>query len=90
MIPLVATVRLHVRQSDGGGIRLWLPVPLVILWLLLLPIAVVLLPLFVIACLAVRLRPLRTLSVLWAVLSALAGTEFELEHHEASIQVHLT
>ncbi len=89
MIPLVATVRVRVRHEDGGGFRLWLPVPLVILWLLLLPIAVVLLPVFVIACLAARLRPLRTLSALWSVLSALGGTDVALEHREASFHIHL-
>ncbi len=90
MIPLVASVHIQVRRGEQRRLRLWLPVPIVIVWLLLLPIAVVLLPVFVVACLAVRLRPLRTLSVIWGVLSALAGTEFALQHGESAIHVHLT
>ncbi|HEY7200209.1 MAG TPA: hypothetical protein VIC57_08370 [Candidatus Dormibacteraeota bacterium] len=90
MIPVVATVRLRVRRQHGGVLRLWLPLPIVIVWLLLLPFVIVLLPVFVIACLAVGLRPLRTLAAFWAVLSAMTGFEFLLEHREASIQVHLT
>ena len=90
MIPLVATVNVQVRRGERQRLRLWLPVPIVIVWLLLLPVAIVLLPVFVAACLAVRLRPLRTLSVLWGVLSALGGTEIALQHGESAIHVHLT
>src|SRR5947209_8382479 len=60
-----------------------------VMWLLLLPFAVVLLPVFVIACLAARLPPVRTLSALWGVASALGGTRFGLDHKEASIRIHL-
>ena len=89
MIPLMATVRIRVWRHEGSRLRLWLPVPLVILWLLLLPVVIVLLPVFVIACLAVGLRPLRTLSVLWGVLGALRGTDIAVERAETSVHVHL-
>lgn len=89
MIPVVAIVRFRVRRRSGSTFWLWLPLPLVVIWLLLLPFAIVLLPVFVIACLSVRLRPLRTLAVLWAVMSALTGTEIALDHREACFQFRL-
>jgi hypothetical protein len=89
VIPLVATFRLQLTRPDREPFQLWLPVPLVIVWLLLLPFAIVLLPLFVIACLAVRMRPLRTLAVLWGVFSALNDLDVALVHRDASIHIRL-
>ena len=53
MIPLVAIVQVH--PSHGRRIRLWLPLFLV--WLLLVVLGLVLSPLILIACLIARLNP---------------------------------
>lgn len=87
MIPLVATMR--VAPAGRPGTWFFVPLPLFVLWLLLLPVAVVALPIYVIACLAVQIRPFRALSVLWQLLSALRATDVEVAHHGTSIHIHI-
>ena len=81
MIPLLLSVGF--RSRSGRWIRV--PVPLLLVWLLLLPLAILLLPFFVIACLATQVRPLRTLSVGWQIASALSQTRIEVEQSRTSI-----
>jgi len=83
MIPLLLFVAVRRR----GGRRFLVPLPLFLLWLLLLPVAILLLPFFLIACLATQVRPLRTLSVGWQIASALPRTRIELEQKGFSIAV---
>lgn len=89
MIPLFATLRLRRRRAGGGlgrGLRLWLPLFLV--WLLLAPLVLVLLPIAILACLALRVAPLRAGAALWGCLAALRGTRVEIE--TARNAIHLT
>ncbi len=76
MIPLVAVV--NVRGKESRRLRLW--IPLILVWLLLVPLALLLSPVIFIECLACRVNPFRALSVLWQVLTALSHTEFELDY----------
>ena len=85
MIPLVATVR---RETETGT-RLWIPLPLFLLWVLLLPFAVLLLPVLFVACLASRVNPFRALWRLWQVLAALRTIRVEVALHRSSIRVQL-
>ncbi len=85
MIPVLAIVGL--RRAGGRSFRLW--VPLALVWLLLLPFAVVLLPVFVVACLATAVNPLRALWIGWQVLGALGGTRVEVGDCESSFLVHI-
>ena len=84
MIPLAAVVA--VRSSDR---RLWIPVPLVLVWLLALPFLVLALPIFFIACLASRVNPFRALWILWQLLCALSTTRVSVESRATSILVHI-
>lgn len=68
MIPFGATVR--VRRF-----RIW--IPLLLGWLLLLPIALLLMPVFFIACRIERIDSLRMLAAGWQLLHGLRGTHIE-------------
>jgi hypothetical protein len=83
MIPLVAVVSLRGRESRT--LRLW--VPLIVLWLLLVPFVMLLSPLIFLGCLACRINPFRAFSVGWQILRALNDTEFDVEHRSAGISI---
>jgi hypothetical protein len=74
MIPLVATVTVGRRSTY------W--ITLAFLWILLSPLLLLLLPLAI-----VRVSPFRTISVLWQILTAAKGSDFEVEVRGRSIQV---
>jgi uncharacterized membrane protein len=85
MIPFVAVVSLRNQQSRT--FRLW--IPLVLIWLLLVPLAVLLSPFIFIACLVCRVNPFRGIAVVWQVLNALTDTELEVEHRAAGMSFHI-
>lgn len=74
MIPLFADVEIRTRRRSR---RFWLPLFLV--WLLLLPLVLILLPFAAIACLLVRINPIRAFGAMVAVLAATSGTQVEVE-----------
>ena len=85
MIPFVAVVSLRNQQSRT--FRLW--IPLVLIWLLLVPLAVLLSPFIFIACLVCRVNPFRGLAVVWQVLNALTDTKLQVEHRAAGMSFHI-
>jgi uncharacterized membrane protein len=85
MIPFVAVVSLRNQQSRT--FRFW--VPLVLVWLLLLPLAIVLSPFIFLACLICRVNPLRGIAVLWQILNALTDTKLDVEHGAAGLSFHI-
>jgi hypothetical protein len=85
MIPLVAIVR--IEPPHGRRIRLWLPLFLV--WLLLVVLGLVLSPLILIACLIARMNPFTAIWRLVGVFVAMAGTDIEVESPEATIVVRV-
>jgi uncharacterized membrane protein len=85
MIPFVAVVSLRNQQSHT--FRLW--VPLFLVWLLLLPLAVVLSPFVFLACLVCRVNPFRGVAVMWQILNALTDTQLEVEHRSAGMSFHI-
>lgn len=87
MIPLVAAVA--VRPNRASRRRIWIPLPLFLLWLLLLPLTPVLVPLFFIACRANRISGPRALGVIWQLLSGLGRTRIEVDHPDASIHIRV-
>ena len=88
MIPLAAVVAVRPRRSPSN-FRLWIPVPLVLVWLLALPFLVLALPIFFIACVTSHVNPFRALWILWQLLCALSTTRVSVEHRAASILVHI-
>ena len=85
MIPFVAVVSL--RDQESRTIRLW--IPLILIWLLLLPLAVLLSPFIFIACLFCRVNPFRGVALMWQVLNALTDTSVELEQRSAGMSFHI-
>ena len=85
MIPFVAVVSLRNQQSRT--FRLW--IPLFLIWLLLLPLAILLSPFIFIACLVCRVNPWRGVALLWQILTALADTNVEVEHRSAGMSFHI-
>ena len=85
MIPIFAQV--EVRPENHRPIRLWLPLFLV--WLLLIVLGVLLSPLIVIACLIVRMNPFTTVWALIRVFGALAGTHIEVQAPDAVVLVRV-
>ena len=72
MIPLMAYIRVTSARS-----RRSFGFPLLLLWLVLLPLLILALPLILVGCLAVRVNPLHVLSGIWLMLAGLKGTELE-------------
>ena len=85
MIPFIAT--LAVQKEHGRSFRLW--IPLGIIWLLLLPMILLLLPFFCIACLIIRVHPFDALSIFSQILAALKGLDLEVECPRTSIELRL-
>ena len=85
MIPFVAVVSL--RNNDSRTFRFW--IPLFLIWLLLLPLAVLLSPFIFIACLVCRVNPFRGVAVMWQILTALGDTDVEVEHRTAGMSFHI-
>jgi uncharacterized membrane protein len=85
VIPLVAVVSL--RNQKSRTFRLW--IPLFLVWLLLLPLAVLLSPFVFIACLACRVNPFRGVAVTWQILNALADTNVQVEQRSAGFSFHV-
>ena len=83
MIPLLAALRI------GRHDRLWIPIPLFLLWLLLLPLCVLALPFFVWACRAQQVPAGRTLAAGWALLRGLRGARVELTQSEVAFALRL-
>lgn len=85
MIPFMATV--SVEKKPHGGYHFW--VPLGLLWLLLLPIALLLLPVFFVGCLVFRVNPFDALWVCWDIATTLKGTDIEVGecNHSVSIRI---
>lgn len=74
MIPFFAIVRIASRS--GRNFRIWLP--LFLIWLLLAPLVLVLLPFLFIYCLCIRINPFRAIGSVWGVLNGLRGTHIEV------------
>ncbi|HTW32106.1 MAG TPA: hypothetical protein VMD76_10525 [Candidatus Sulfotelmatobacter sp.] len=85
MIPFVAVVSLRDQQSRT--FRLW--IPLVLVWILLLPLGIVLSPFIFIACLVCRVNPFRGVALMWQILNALTDTKLEVEHRSAGMSFHI-
>lgn len=65
--PLLAVVHI-LPNAVHRGIRLW--VPLFLVWLLLLPFVMVLLPVYFVVCAAIDIHPFKTIGALLAVLGS--------------------
>jgi hypothetical protein len=75
MIPWLAVIGIRARR--GRGIHLW--IPLVFLWILLLPFAALALPLFLVYCVVGRVSLVRAARTGAEILGGLKGTRVQFE-----------
>ena len=83
MIPLFAVIRVR------GPRRFSLYLPLFLLWILLLPFALVILPVAALLLFVRGRKPLRTLAAGYGLLSSMRGTHVDVTSPDASIFVHV-
>jgi hypothetical protein len=86
MIFQIATI--NIRHQRGSVFRL--RIPLLLVWVLLLPVALLLLPVILIACLVRRVHPFPPLAALVQILAALRGTHVEVGEGERSVLVDIS
>ena len=84
--PMLAIVHI-LPNKMRRGIRLW--VPLFLIWLLLLPFVLVLLPVFFVVCAVMDVNPFATLGAFLAVLGSLGGTHVEVDSPDAAVFIHV-
>jgi uncharacterized membrane protein len=85
MIPFVAVVSL--RNQESRMFRVW--IPLVLVWLLLLPLVILLSPFIFVACLVCRVNPFRGVAVMWQIFNALNDTGLEVQHRSVGMSLHI-
>jgi hypothetical protein len=54
-----------------------------------LPVVLLLLPVFFVACLVVRVNPIQALSVFWDIVTTLKGTDIEVDERDCSILIRI-
>ncbi len=86
MPPLLALV--HILPNPAHrGIRLW--VPLFLIWLLLLPFVLVLLPVYFVVCAVIDIDPFHTLGSMLMLLGSLNGMHVEVDSPSAAVLIHV-
>jgi hypothetical protein len=83
MIPVAGAVR--VGDYRVHGFRL--SIPFFLLWIVLAPLLVLLVPVLFIACICVRVEPFRAIGALFQVLAALRGTQVQVEVQKENVSV---
>jgi hypothetical protein len=83
MTPYCSADQAHVRPRRR--FRLW--IPLLLVWVLLLPFVLLLAPLVFVVCLFVRVNPFRGVALYWQVFNSLRGLRVEVEDPGARIRI---
>jgi hypothetical protein len=86
MIPLRGTIQIENRRHKRF---LSCIIPLFLVWLLVLPVALLLLPIFVVVCLFVRVNPFLVISAFWRIATSLKGTSVEVDDGQHLVLVHI-
>lgn len=87
MIPSLAVVRVHNPCWRWGGVRLW--VPLILLYIPLLILSPLILLVAVAACLVGGVSPWRAIAVFWALFCSLAGTDVRVRAEGNQVMVRI-
>jgi len=85
MIPVAGAVR--VGDYRVHGFRL--SIPFLLLWVLMLPLLVLIIPILFIAALFAQLNPFLAVGALLRVLAALRGTQVEVVNDSVSVLVNI-
>ena len=81
-------VTITVRKKAGSGISYY-GFPLWAALLLLLPLAILISPVLLVACLALLINPVRAISMFWGILRASKGTEIEVGDRSRLVAVNI-
>ena len=84
MPPLL--IRIHVKNAQGRGFNLL--IPLFLLWLLLVPFAIVVLPVFLVISLVLDFDPLNAMSAFAGLIAGMNGTHLEVAGPNGFVFVH--
>lgn len=86
MIPLAGIIALRTQPQ---GRTWWIPLPLFLLWLILLPaLIVVVLAIFVVS-LIVGIDPFKALGTSWQLLAGLRGLHVQVEEKNVTVLIKL-
>jgi hypothetical protein len=85
MIPNVAITHMH--NPYWRGLRLW--IPLFLIWIPLILLSPLLLLILLIACIVTGISFFQSISVFWSILTALPGTDVRVEAQGNHILVEI-
>jgi hypothetical protein len=87
MIPSLAVVHIHNPRGQWKGMRLWLP--LILLYIPLLLLSPLILLVVIVACLLGQVSPLRAIATLWGILCSLSGTDVHVRAEGKQVMVRI-
>jgi len=87
VIPYSAAIR--IRKEHSRRTQTWI-IPFWLTGLLLLPAAILLLPLALLVCAIVRINPFPILATFWRMFVALKGTHVEVDDPHFFVSVHVS
>jgi hypothetical protein len=87
MIPYSAAIR--IRNERSRSTQRWI-IPFWLAGLLLLPAALLLLPLVGLVCLVARINPFPLLGAFWKMFVALKGTTVDVDDQRYSVSVQIS
>jgi hypothetical protein len=85
MIPVAGAVRIGDYRVHGFR----LSIPFLLLWVLLAPLLIVVMPVLFVACLFVRVNPFRAIGVLFQILASTRGTHVEVVNDGCSVLLNI-
>ena len=84
MIPMAGILAL--RTQPQGRVW-WIPLPLFLLWLILLPALIVVVPAIFVVSLIMHINPYRALSISWQLLAGLRGLRVQVEEKHTAVLI---
>lgn len=90
MIPMLAAIQIRRGpRANARAKRMPIWIPLFLIWLLLAPVALLLLVLAFIMCPWVGVNPFKLVARVWAVLWALGGTSIYVDNHSGLVSIRI-
>jgi hypothetical protein len=81
-------VTITVRKKAGSGVSYY-GFPLWAALLLFLPLAILISPVLLLACLVLLINPIRVIAMFWGILRAAKGTEIEVDDRTRLVAVNI-
>lgn len=81
MIPMMMVLK--VETPDARPIRLW--IPLILIWILVAPLVLLLIPFALVAALVIGINPFNAIASLAAIFTALSDTCVEVDTPDARV-----